>query len=430
MAATNDQYIYNPAAYGGIPNIPPTSTNTSTSTSTWTPNLTNYELLSGQASNIASNQMAGHLNPWDLANAQEWAAQRGVITGTGFDSPNNMAAYQHFLGLSAQQLEQQGLTNYNALLAGAPRTTDVSGTQTIDNNVLKAITDAAPDPYAAAMANLAAQRAGLAGGSGAVGGGGTSQSPFSPAMQAALAAQSAQAAARAGGGGAAGGPYSDVLYSGTGAGQPPPYQAPIDPKTGNYYPLTGNMVGGGPVTPQSAPPGYGSVIDDQGNEWLALGNGEYMNLSTLEIQQGTPGASSIFGGVETGGGGTYDPFNPFAGTAASLGAYGGIKDYSQPGYDPMASSLGLGGTPFYGNISDDPAAGMMGGSSINLDDWLASWGIEEESPGYGEQGSNYDYTGDYAYPPEQSYDYTGDYAYPVESGGDAMDDSSPWWWGD
>src|ERR1017187_10201216 len=184
MPAITDPAILNPSAYGSVPVIPPTSTNYSQSTSTSTPNLPNYDALAGAASLISQNQMAGQLNPQDLANAQEWAAQRGVASGTGFGSSNNMAAYQQFLGLSAQQLEQQGLTNYEGLLAGAPKTTTTSGSQTTDNNVLAAEYAAAPNPYAAAMANLAAQQAGLANGTGAggggtsrAGGGGTSQNP-------------------------------------------------------------------------------------------------------------------------------------------------------------------------------------------------------------------------------------------------------------
>jgi hypothetical protein len=154
--------------------------------------LPNYDALASAASMISQNQMAGQLNPQDLANAQTWAAQRGIATGTGFGSSNNMAAYQQFLGLSAQQLEQQGLTNYQGLLAGAPRTTDTTGIQTTDNNVLAAEYAAAPNPYAAAMANLAAQQAGLSGGAGAGAGAGAGtgvggQSAYQAAQAAAAA---------------------------------------------------------------------------------------------------------------------------------------------------------------------------------------------------------------------------------------------------
>src|ERR1035441_3244754 len=167
--------LTNPAAYGGVPVIPTTSTNSSTNTSSWNTSLPNYDALASVASMNIGNQLNGTLNPQDLANAQQWAAQRGVATGTGFGSPNNMAAYQQFLGLSSQQLEQQGQTNLNAGLAAAPRTTTSAGTQTTDNNVLAAEMAASPNPYAAAMANLAAQQAGLKAGAGAVPSGGQSQ---------------------------------------------------------------------------------------------------------------------------------------------------------------------------------------------------------------------------------------------------------------
>jgi hypothetical protein len=260
MAATLDPALTNPAAYGSVPIIPPTSTNTSQSTSTSTPNLPNYDALAGAASLISQNQMAGQLNPQDLANAQTWAAQRGVATGTGSGSPNNMAAYQQFLGLSSQQLEQQGLTNYEGLLAGAPRTTNTSGSQTIDNNVLAAEYAAAPNPYAAAMAALAAQQAGLAAGTGA-GGVGTPQNPNTAA--ALLAAQ--QAAARAGQGTTAGG-----------AGTAAPAWSPGTGPPGGALPMSGGAPAGGQTTQPGQGAGgsagqygaNGGTLDANGNEWL------------------------------------------------------------------------------------------------------------------------------------------------------------------
>jgi hypothetical protein len=242
--------VLNPAAYGSIPVIPPTSTNTSQSTTTSVPNLPNYAALAAQASGIAGNQMAGQLNPQDLANAQTWAAQRGIATGTGFDSPNNMAAYQQFLGLSAQQLEQQGVTNYQGLLAGAPKTTTTSGSQTTDNNVLAAITAASPNPYAAAMANWYAQQAGLASGAGAATGGISG----APATHPATTTPTTSGAVGGGGG------------------------QPATPAPGTVIPGAG---GGQDLTVQS----NGTATDPQGNVWSMDANGNWVYAA--------PGGSSV-----------------------------------------------------------------------------------------------------------------------------------------
>jgi hypothetical protein len=278
MPTTSDSAIYNPAAYGTVPVIPATSTNTSTSETTSTPNLPNYDALASAASLISQNQMAGQLNPQDLANAQTWAAQRGVATGTGFGSPNNMAAYQQFLGLSAQQLEQQGLTNYEGLLAGAPRTTDTTGTQTIDNNVLAAEYAAAPNPYAAAMANLAAQEAGLSGGAGAGAGTGVGGQSAYQAAQAAAAAHGM--GTTAGGAGTAPSTWS----AGTGpAGGAPAISAGT--------PASGQGTGQGAGGSMGEVGANGGILDANGNEWLPLGDGSYMNMDTGEVSYQAPGAS-------------------------------------------------------------------------------------------------------------------------------------------
>lgn len=264
----NFSSLYNPSAYGSIPQIPATTTNqtntnqlntgqtstladmlntTNTSeqsnttgysntqtvqdairnimtnqhdVSSWVPNIPGYEGLANASSEDVSNWLAGRLDPEALADAATWAAQRGVSTGVGMGSPNAAAAYQHFLGLSRQSMQERGLAAYLQLLAQSPRTTthDVSGsttetgrtttnastqmgsttnrtletiarqtgltvqdvantmtggtTQIQDNNILQAMYAAAPDPYRAAMANMSAQ--GMGAGAGAAAGGGIS----------------------------------------------------------------------------------------------------------------------------------------------------------------------------------------------------------------------------------------------------------------
>jgi hypothetical protein len=316
--------INNPNAYGSVPVIPPTSTNTSTSESTWSPNLPNYDALASAASMIAQNQMAGQLNPQDLANAQQWSAERGVGTGTGFGSPNNMAAYQQFLGLSAQKLEQQGLTNYEGLLAGAPRTTDTTGTQTTDNNVLKAEYAAAPDPYAAAMANLAAQRAGMAGGAGS----GVSQGSGTAA--ALRAAQQAAALAGMGGGNAGAGGSTDNVSS----------------LGGGSFGVFGNMG-----------QDWENLFSDQGSSsWQQMGYpSEQAYNDAID--------ASIFGwDTADGGGGS-------GGAGPTLNPDTGIYDYGS-GY-----TGGYGGSgqspPIYGQDIYDPNNAIFGGSGAGYD---AGWG--------------------------------------------------------
>lgn len=354
-----------PGAYGTVPVIPPTSTNTSQSTTTSIPNLPNYDALASAASLIAQNQMAGQLNPQDLANAQEWAAQRGVATGTGFDSPNNMAAYQQFLGLSAQQLEQQGLTNYNALLAGAPRTTDTTGSQTIDNNVLAAIYAAAPNPYLAAQANLAAQRAGLASGAGAVGGVGGALGGVGAVPHPATAAAGGGVVPVAGGAGAGG---AGAAGAGGAGG------VPINPATGYYNLPTGNTIGGGPdtgVTPgSSGVPGAASVDEFMAQLGIDTSQMSDDDINTLAYLFGyTPqtglgyqptSSGSMYMGDVSGG--------PAAG-GATPGYYAGanVPAWQQAGYpseqaynDAIDAYMFGGDMGGAGSYSAGPSGGNLG----------------------------------------------------------------------
>lgn len=165
--------LYNPAAYGKVPVIPATSTTKTGQVAGWTTALPGYEGLAGQASGLAGKYMAGQLPADVLSNITTAAAERGIATGSP-GSPNANAAYLRALGLSTLDLEQRGMQDYINLLNASPRTTTTDTTQTIDNSVLKAIYEAAPDPYLAAMANLQARLSGEGAGkkAGAGGGGG------------------------------------------------------------------------------------------------------------------------------------------------------------------------------------------------------------------------------------------------------------------
>ena len=78
------------------------------------------------------------------------------------NAPASSAAYLKALGLTSLDLQSKGLANYNALLQAYPRTQ--TGSTTTDNNVMQAMYKAAPDPFAAAMANLAASKTGIGAG--------------------------------------------------------------------------------------------------------------------------------------------------------------------------------------------------------------------------------------------------------------------------
>src|SRR5208337_3002981 len=158
---------YDHTAYGSVPQYPANTTDTSSQTSSWTPTLPGYSVMANQASGLAESYMAGQLPPDVIAQMQEQAAQRGIGIGSPGSEDAN-ASYLQALGLNTLGLEQQGTSLYQSLLAGAPRTTNQSGSQTTSNANLIAEANAAPNPYSAAMANLAASQGGLTSGAGSV----------------------------------------------------------------------------------------------------------------------------------------------------------------------------------------------------------------------------------------------------------------------
>lgn len=368
-------YIYNPAAYGSIPNIPPTSTNTTTSS--WTSQLPQYEALSGQASGLAGSWMRGELAPDVISNIQRQAAERGIRTGVGPGSPNANAAYLQALGLTTQQLQQTGLQDYLQLLAQSPRTTTQQ--QVIDNNVLQAITSAAPDPYSAALANMAAQAAGLRGGAGA--GGGTTF-PGTP-----LTGEGAIGSGPTYGGGGGTGEDTRTITPGT------PGLGAIDPATGFYRLPTGNMInyGTGAIGSEFA----GEVVDQSGDWWQQQSDGTWLNMSTGTTDWGPPSTQvqqSYFD--QTGVDPYTDPWGYYFLTGdASVFTYGGGGGGGMGSYDVAGGQDWTGGVGYFGQDQ-------------SLDDWIYEMGYDPYTG-----GERYDYTADYAYP-DTGYDYTADWAYP------------------
>lgn len=161
---------YNPA-YGGIPDIPDYSTNTTTVVGTdkqqqLMANLPGYMgMVNADVGNIYSN-LGGYVGGEALARLQRQAAERGVGVGAYPGSANTDAAYLRALGLTELQLQQLGHTQLGEAMARTPIQERTTTTNRIDNNVLKAIYAAAPNPAAAAAEALRiAQMGAGAGGS-------------------------------------------------------------------------------------------------------------------------------------------------------------------------------------------------------------------------------------------------------------------------
>ena len=266
--------IYNPTAYGTVPQVPlPTTTapgaiagnlgnlgslyglsqgvgaasgaGAAAQYSSLLPGLSGYL---GQAGGNVATELSGQL-PQDVINQIEQAgAERGVATGSP-GSPNSNAAMLKALGLTSLGLEEQGATDLSRLIgetptgpAFNPASMLVTPEQQQQAAAANAIYKSAPDPYAAAMANLAASQYGVPG---ATKGGGYTIGP--------------------GRGGGRGSPVSspsgytapETASYGTG-----PFASPYEgPTTGGYYDLpTGNTIGGGPGSPVA-----GAYIDEYGN---------------------------------------------------------------------------------------------------------------------------------------------------------------------
>lgn len=110
----------------------------------------------------AQNEAQGLLDPQTEQMLQQGIAAQGNASGMGVDSANLAASYRRALGQTINSTEQQGQTNYLALLAANPSAPiyDMSG-QLVS-----------PATYAStAAANMPAATTGATGGGGRIGGG-------------------------------------------------------------------------------------------------------------------------------------------------------------------------------------------------------------------------------------------------------------------
>ena len=152
--------------------------------------LPGYAGITTQASQNIANELAGVLSPDVIAQINQQSAERGINVGAG--SPNVGAAALRAMGLTSQQLQAQGQTDLTAAMARAPNVSNMLLTpeQVLTQQQLANTLASAPNPAAAAAANLAAlkeslttgQKQGTVGGYTITGGGGgaTPTTPTAP----------------------------------------------------------------------------------------------------------------------------------------------------------------------------------------------------------------------------------------------------------
>jgi hypothetical protein len=184
----NNQYFAGSGAYGAIPNVPdPTAsaagaiqgnlgnlggvnalagnidtTNQNQLLQNYNMAIPNYSALTGAASGVTGQELAGKV-PQDVIDLlQQQGAERGVMTGSPL-SPNSNAAFLKALGLTSLGQEQAGFGNLGQLVQQAPKaplfdqsSMLVNPVQEQDANATRDIFNAAPNPEAAAKAAMSA----------------------------------------------------------------------------------------------------------------------------------------------------------------------------------------------------------------------------------------------------------------------------------
>jgi len=145
------------------------------------PGLAGYLSSAGGA---VSDQIAGKIPQQDMAQFQQRAAEFGV--GGGASNATLLRA----LGLTSMGQTQAGLNNLGGLISETPKgpaydpsTMQVTPAAQQSAQQFANTMAAAPNPTAAAAANLAAQLAGLRSGGGSAGGGTRSMDPGQAGMQ-------------------------------------------------------------------------------------------------------------------------------------------------------------------------------------------------------------------------------------------------------
>jgi hypothetical protein len=119
---------------------------------------------------VANSEVAGQLPPDVIRLLGQQAAERGVSTGTS-GSPDSNAAYLQALGLTSLDLSNTGIGNLSRLIGSTPQgpafnpaSMLVNPSEQLGQENFNSMLEAAPDPRAAAMANVAALNAGRGGG--------------------------------------------------------------------------------------------------------------------------------------------------------------------------------------------------------------------------------------------------------------------------
>lgn len=105
--------------------------------------------LNNQLSQNILGQLQGRLSPETLAQIQDFGATRGQASGMPGSGLGRNRTLRD-LGLTTQQVQQQGISNYNQTIPTISRTQTVDPSQQIQLAQWNAINRAAPDPGQAA----------------------------------------------------------------------------------------------------------------------------------------------------------------------------------------------------------------------------------------------------------------------------------------
>lgn len=263
---TPTQYNVNPTyydpAYGGIPNLPPYTTDTTQQAGTdvqaqMIANLPGYQSAVQQAMTNVGYNLQGQVAPDVARNLGIRAAEFGAGGGLSL-SPAAVTSFLSRYGLTSQALQDNAQKQLLAQMQATPIQQTSTAQQTADLAAQRAVYASAPSPAAAAKANLKSMGAGLATGLGAA------RTPTMPALTPYPTMGTGTS-----------GIADDTWYYGTGSGN-----AGFLPSAGaSAVSPTGQITGvGGQL--QETDLGF---MDTQGNEWIDLG-GMYFNLDTGEAQ--------------------------------------------------------------------------------------------------------------------------------------------------
>lgn len=171
-------------AYGLVPNLPLYTTDTSQTigTDAYTQLLQNLPGYAGMVATSAQNisdMQHGRIGRDELAGMYDLMNARSARGGLTPGSPNINAALLRLYGQTEHQRQLESEPLLTAAIQRTPVQPTSLGTQTTDLAAIRAQLAAAPDPYQAAMANLAAMRSGL--GAGRTGGGSSYNPYYTPA---------------------------------------------------------------------------------------------------------------------------------------------------------------------------------------------------------------------------------------------------------